>query len=71
MQRSDLNDLADPAARRDLSHLSDGRIETARVRDHELDLLFFRRRDHPVAVLQGDGHRLFNHDVLAVFNGGE
>ena len=63
--------LSEPATRHDLSHFSDRWIKTARVRDHELDPFFFRRLDHPVAVFQRERHRLLNHNMLAVFDGGQ
>src|SRR5262245_21392060 len=62
-----LRDSTEPAAADDLAHFSARRIETARMRDHELAVVFLCRGHHPIAVFQGQGHRLLYHDMLAVF----
>src|SRR5918999_6006519 len=53
----------------ELAHFTNGRIETPRVRNHELDPRFFSLADHAIAIVQGQRHGFFYHHMFAGFQG--
>src|SRR3989338_7250385 len=60
---SELAGLDDP------SHRPDVRAEALGMAADELDPAFFNGGEHRLGLLEGNGHRLFHHDMLAALGG--